>query len=210
MSTNFQSPTTCKLRRLLYSEDPVAQQLAEAEVHHQQQLCNHKFVPASLATALSCKEIKKVAQQRAESHHCEILEQQVIQGVVLRSGAEDYDHIWTSTLLHLPQSIFKWTLNAVVDMLPHKSNLKRWCRAIDDSCPLCSHKQTLFHALNGCPVSLEQHRYTWQHDKVLEVILEFLSSHLLNEYNFEIDLPENQYNFVRNTLLCTETRCLHI
>ena len=49
LSTTFQSITSCNLRYLLQSKDPMVQQLAEAEVHHQQQLCNRKFVPATLA-----------------------------------------------------------------------------------------------------------------------------------------------------------------
>ena len=55
----------------------------------------------------------------------------------MRSGAH---HIWSSTLVHLPESIFKWCLNSVVDTLPHNSNLMRWNKSADDSCPLCSRK----------------------------------------------------------------------
>ena len=43
LSSLFQSVTSCKLARLLHSEDTVAQQLAQSEVHHQFQLCSRKF-----------------------------------------------------------------------------------------------------------------------------------------------------------------------
>ena len=63
LSTTFQSIISCNLRYLLQSKDPMVQQLAEAEVHHQQQLCNRKFVPATLASSsLSCKDIRKVTE----------------------------------------------------------------------------------------------------------------------------------------------------
>ena len=58
------------------------------------------------------------------------------------------------------------------------SNLMRWNKSADDSCPLCSRKQTLSHVLNDCPVALYQHRYTWRHNKVLEVIRDYLSRYI--------------------------------
>ena len=85
LSTTFQSITSCNLRYLLryllQSKDPLVQQLAEAEVHHQQQLCNRKFVPATLASSsLSCKDIRKVTEEHAELCHRKILEERVVQG----------------------------------------------------------------------------------------------------------------------------------
>ena len=200
LSTTFQSITSCNLRYLLQSKDPMVQQLAEAEVHHQQQLCNRKFVPATLASfSLSCKDIRKVTEEHAELCHRKILEERVVQGALMRFGAQNHHHIWSSTLVHLPESIFKWCLNSVVDTLPHNSNLMRWNKSADDSCPLCSRKQTLSHVLNDCPVALYQHRYTWRHNKVLEVIRDYLSRYILDEYQFECDLPNSQYAFIRDT-----------
>ena len=86
LSTTFQSITSCNLRYLLQSKDPMVQQLAEAEVHHQQQLCNRKFLPATLASSsLSCKDIRKVTKS-ALSCHRKILEERVVQGALMRSG----------------------------------------------------------------------------------------------------------------------------
>ena len=98
-----------------------------------------------------CKDIRKVTEEHAELCHRKILEELFVQGALMRSGAH---HIWSSTLVHLPESIFKWCLNSVVDTLPHNSNLMRWNKSADDSCPLCSRKQTLSHVLNDCPVAL--------------------------------------------------------
>ena len=72
----------------------MVQQLAEAEVHHQQQLCNRKFVPATLASSsLSCKDIRKVTEEHAELCHRKILEERVVQGALMRSGAQNHHHI---------------------------------------------------------------------------------------------------------------------
>ena len=68
---------------------------AEAEVYHQQQLCNRKFLPATLAaSSLSCKDIRKITEEHAELCHRKILEERVVQDALMRSGAH---HIWSST-----------------------------------------------------------------------------------------------------------------
>ena len=95
---------------------------------------NRKFVPATLASSsLSCKDIRKVTEEHAELCY---RKERVVQGALMRSGAQNHHHIWSSTLVHLPESIFKWCLNSVVDTLPHNSNLMRWNKSADDSYPL--------------------------------------------------------------------------
>ena len=177
LSSLFQSVTSCKLARLLHSEDTVAQQLAQSEVHHQFQLRSRKFVPAKLANSLSSKEIKTVIQRQTECQHEEILKR-VLQGSMTRAVDVDDESIWASTLTTLPDAMYKWTVNSVVDMLPHKSNLVRWHRSVSNCCPLCSRQQTLSHVLSDCPVSLEQGRYTWQHDQILSIIKDGLKNWL--------------------------------
>ena len=50
---------------------------------------------------------------------------------------------------------------------PTPLNLKRWKYRLDAKCHLCgSYRPTTAHILNGCPISLEQGRYTWRHDSV--------------------------------------------
>ena len=51
----------------------------------------------------------------------------------------------------------------------HSLNLRRWRLRVDAKCALCDHfAPTTFHILNGCPVALEQDRYTWRHDSILQ------------------------------------------
>lgn len=199
ISSRFQSLTSCKLRCLLTSKDSVAQQLAEAEVQYQLQLNQRKFVPSSLATNFSVKEIKKTVQELTETQHHETLKSKTLQGSLHRSIKFNDNHlIWASTLDMLPENIFKWSLNAVVDMVPHKTNLHRWNRSPTNLCPLCKGKQTLCHVLNNCPIALNQGRYTWRHNQVLSIIKDFIQEHLLDGYVIECDLPGNVYRFIRD------------
>ena len=62
-------------------------------------------------------------------------------------------------------------------------------------CQLCSEVQTLHHVLNKCECALKMRRFNQRHDKVLEIIHSFLSGHLLREYCFTADLPQETYHF---------------
>ena len=63
----------------------------------------------------------------------------------------------------------KWLLNASIDTLPTKVNLKLWGKVNNEKC-FCGQRQTLNHILNCCIVSLNQGRYTYRHDSILNYI----------------------------------------
>ena len=111
----------------------------------------------------------------------------------------DDESIWASTITTLPDAVYKWTVNSVVDMLSHKSNLVRWHRAVSNCCPLSSRQQTLSHVLSDCPVSLEQGRYTWRHDQILSIIKDGLKNRLLDGFSLECDLPGEKYSYILQT-----------
>jgi hypothetical protein len=70
------------------------------------------------------KETKETIQEQTEIHHYETLQSNTLQGSLSQSIKFDDSHlIWASTLEILPESSFKWVLNAVVNMVPHKFNL---------------------------------------------------------------------------------------
>ena len=69
-------------------------------------------------------------------------------------------------------------------------NLKRWNFCIDAKCDLCGDlSPTVLHILNGCPVALNQLRYTWKHDSVLKIIDAFVRPQLSTEEMLYTDLP---------------------
>ena len=62
-------------------------------------------------------------------------------------------------------------MKAGADCLLTPLNLSRWRIQTDPKCPLCLWpKPTTAHILNGCPTALNQGRYTWHHDSVLQAI----------------------------------------
>ena len=97
---------------------------------------------------------------------------------------------WNRIISGLPSDQLSFLLRAGSDTLPTPLNLARWRIQTDPCCPLCnSQRPTILHILNGCPVALNQGRYTWRHDSVLAYIVSFLSPLLDDDQTLYADLP---------------------
>ena len=83
---------------------------------------------------------------------------------------------WKSVLYNLPVGVCKFVINSLCDTLNNKVNLKRWGKALNDKCCLCKNRATLHHILNHCSVSLEQGRFTWRHNNILQHIYKTITS----------------------------------
>ena len=86
---------------------------------------------------------------------------------------EKTDATWQSFIYNLPRGCMKFVLNAAIDTLPTKVNLKQWGKCVNDKC-FCGRRQTLNHILNCCKISLDQGRYTFRHDNILAYISQCL------------------------------------
>jgi hypothetical protein len=78
---------------------------------------------------------------------------------------------WNTQILGMSSSELSFTLNNQAQSSPCPSNLRRCGYNIIANCSLCGKPAaTAKHLLSGCPVALNQHRYTWRHDNVLRSI----------------------------------------
>ena len=68
----------------------------------------------------------------------------------------------------------KWVLNSSKVTLPTKVNLKQWGKVSSDKC-FCGKRQTLNHILECRKNSLDQRRYTFRHDNILDYIAKCLN-----------------------------------
>ena len=69
-------------------------------------------------------------------------------------------------------------------------NLARWNITTSPKCTLCLATQpTTNNILTRCPVALDQGRYTWRHDSVLQVLIHGLQQHLPDSFKLYADLP---------------------
>jgi hypothetical protein len=67
--------------------------------------------------------------------------------------------------------VIKFILNATVNWLKTPDMMKIWGYKKTAYCALCNHSQcTLHHIISDCPTALNQGRYTWRHDSILEYL----------------------------------------
>jgi hypothetical protein len=91
---------------------------------------------------------------------------------------ERKDLTW-QRLLHYPQNLLKFAVNAQCNTLPTPDNLRRWNTSLNACCGLCGWEgANLMHILCGCRWVNQvewflprSSRFKWRHDCVLEVIV---------------------------------------
>ena len=93
---------------------------------------------------------------------------------------------WQSYLYDLPAGTMKWLINSSIDTLPTRANLKRWGKCPTDKCPHCGNRETTNHILNCCKVYLNQQRYTWRHNNIINYIVSNLDK---TKYSVYSDIP---------------------
>ena len=89
----------------------------------------------------------------------------------------------------MKKGTLKFYLNSVTNTLPTGNNLLQWGKATSDHCKLCKNRETTFHVLYGCKVSLEQGKYTWRHDSILKYISDGLDD---SKFDCYVDIPGKQ------------------
>ena len=135
---------------------------------------------------LDVKAMVSVEQNEATFNHVRTL---IKQGKFLElSKCEQTDATWQGYIYNLPKGTMKWVLNASIDTLPTKVNLKQWGKVNNDKC-FCGQRQTLNHILNCCKVSLNQGRYTYRHDNILTYIAKCLDH---DKFTCYIDIEGHQ------------------
>ena len=139
---------------------------------------------SKVKAALKMKLLKEETKKDWEK--CKSL---VIQGKSMELlHQQEFDATWKSYIFNLPRGTMKYILNASIDTLPSKTNLRRWGKVSNDLC-LCKKKQTLNHILNGCSLSLKSGKFTWRHDNVLRYIKNCIDN---TQYTVSIDLGQQK------------------
>ena len=83
------------------------------------------------------------------------------------------------TMLAMPKTLLSFCLGATYDTLPSPSNLHRWCIHSEPSCYSCSKTVcTTAPILGACKFALQQGRFTYRHDSVLQAFLTALQTFL--------------------------------
>jgi hypothetical protein len=75
--------------------------------------------------------------------------------------------------------------------IPYQLEILQWGKATSDPCKLCQNRETTCHVLNGCKVALDQGKYTWRHDSILQYVADSLDD---SKYSFYVDIPGKQHS----------------
>ena len=152
----------------------------------------------------SVKDRVMAADNSRRLEDCRQLELEV-QGDISRRFDDQASSIWAQVLWKLPEKVMKFAINAVQDTLPHNANPHLWKKLPSPNCPMCSDRQTLLHALDHCPVALQNRCYNQGHDAVLELLYRFTCTHRSSHQQVIVDLPYHPYCFPA-PFACTDSR----
>ena len=84
--------------------------------------------------------------------------------------------IFSSVQSKLPKNIFNFSVRYINNTLPTNKNLQKWGMSTSSDCSFCLKPESLLHVEVGCNVYLNEGRFTWQHDSVLNCIASTLRS----------------------------------
>ena len=101
--------------------------------------------------------------------------------------------LWSDTVEYLSAVLYNFARKAMLQVLPTASNLVRWGRMRDASCPLCScgKVQTNKHVLPNCSSVTALHGYTTRHNDVLKLLVEWLRAVLPKDKLLYADLDRD-------------------
>ena len=106
---------------------------------------------------------------------------------VMKYSTISFNSIWSSVQSKLPKNIFNFTIRYINNTLPTRKNLHKWGVSTTSECAFCLSPESLLHIVAGCKTCLNEGRFTWRHDSVLNLIASTLKS--LNYSNLYVDLP---------------------
>ena len=119
---------------------------------------------------------------------------------------EEKDPIWKGFIWNLKSGTAKFLLNATIHTLPTMNNLKLWNKSVSDQCLLCKNRDSTLHTLNGCKVMLDQGRYTYRHDIILNYILSKLDKNLYKVYSDLNGFQTTNGGTIPGTMAVTELK----
>ena len=134
---------------------------------------------------------------------------------IIKHSTFSLNSIWSFVQSKLPKNIFNFTIRYINNTLPTRKNLQKWEISPTSECLFCLNPESLLHVVAGCKTYLNEGRFTWRHDSVLNFIASILKS--VNHSNLYADLPSYISPSVltgdelRPDLLITlEDKCIYI
>ena len=204
VSSSYKKLQVSRLAQFMMSCDTVVRFLADRILKDESNTVGRAFLPSIIVrdTLSSNPGMSKASLKRQSSMAVSTVDDEArldhlrsleVQGECYRISNDMCTEIWISAVQTLPDIMYKFVLNAGLDTLPHRKNLRRWKKSDSDQCPLCGETQSLLHVLNSCRVALSQRRYDNRHDTILTRIVAFIKNQQ-TDLHIIADLPTVEYD----------------
>ena len=96
----------------------------------------------------------------------------------------------------MPPLWLSFVIRSLYDKQPSRDNLRKWGTVEDSRCALCGEVQMLRHVLSSCKYALAQGRCTWQHNQVLQILVEAMES-ACSKANARESVPQRRMYFLQ-------------
>ena len=106
---------------------------------------------------------------------------------VIKNSTSSFNSLWSSAQSRLPKNIFNFTIRHINNSLPTRKHMVRWGLSSSADCSFCFSPESLLHVISGCKEYLNEGRFTWRHDSVLNFIASNLTC--VKGSKLYVDLP---------------------
>ena len=130
------------------------------------------------------KAVRKENEERLKNH---LIAQGFLFSSIMNNSTSTFNSLWSSVQSKLPKNIFNFTIRYINNTLPTRKNLQKWGISPTSECSFCLNPESLLLVVAGCKTYLNEGRFTWRHDSVLNFIASILKS--VNHFNLYADLP---------------------
>jgi hypothetical protein len=158
------------------------------------------FINANPTNCASATAALKNTRKNEDLTHVQSL---VLQGAMITAVSESAIgkgaiKRWSAQISKLPAPLFKFVRKAIVQQLATSTNLVRWGKTHNPLCPLCLKPQTNKHVLSNCSAMISLERYKTRHDRILNIIADWIADSLKPGQTLHADLNSSQYKSVRD------------
>ena len=125
------------------------------------------------STRDALKWIRNEKEQRIEN---KLVSQGMLFTFLVSNIQRKFIRLWSDVHHSMPKNIFNFAIRFLNNTLANRSNMVLWGQTDDSRCTFCKEHETLSHVIAGCKEYLDEGRYTWRHNSVLNFIARTLSS----------------------------------
>ena len=114
--------------------------------------------------------LKVVHQNHTEKLSSSLTSQGFIITFILNHSLKAANSLWSTAQSKLPKNIYNFTVRYLNNTLATWKNFTLWNLSKTSDCSFCLQPESLLHVVAGCKIYLNEGRFTWRHDSVLNFL----------------------------------------